>query len=329
MHRIFPIVLLFIGCVLLWFLYLNRSSSKIQEATIVIAGVVIAALFFVTKSENFEKTISSVYFVDLANKDFLSFHREPVLMHHYLQEGVILGQYFDRCKQLKKNSIFNFPEDHRPILDMQAISILQQLGTFYSGGWYIESSQTELPSYTKGSWGVIDEKDAVRDTKKYSKEDLPKSLRQNMFFDDLRVFLGLNVPNGTQISYEYDDKKGNYVEYRFYKRFSFDVKIKVHFSGYIVGLGTIGQYVGLVPPEMTAVDLRDENIKKYGTYDLIIKCSAEFSRLRAWDPSVVRYKKWAQHLFDSLYNRFDWSVQAKKIKEYEERVSRQKIIQKL
>jgi len=329
MHRIFPLVLLIIGCVMLWFLYLNRSSSRIQEATIITAGVIIAALFFVTKSESFEKTISSVYFVNLEKKDFLFFKTTPILMHHYLQESVILGSYIDRCKRIKEDSTFNFPEDHKPILDMQAISILSQLGTIYSNGWYIESSQTELPSYTRSSWSLIDEKDVKRDTKKYTKDKLPQSIKQNMFFDDLVVFLGLSVPKGTRVSYSYDKEKGNWIEYRFYKIFSFDIRIKIYTSGYIVGLGSVGQYVGLIPPEATAIDLRQPDIKKYGTYDLLIKCKGKFSRLRSWDPSIVRYKTWANHMFDSLYDKFDWSIQSMKIRNHEEKVAHQKIIQNM
>ncbi|MBU3943045.1 hypothetical protein KKA24_03615 [Patescibacteria group bacterium] len=319
MQKVVPLILLLFGFGLLWILYLNRSSSRIQEATIITAGVIIAALLFVTKAEYFEQSVSSVYFVDLKQKDFVLFGNVPILMRYYMEDSIILTKYKERQEKLKKDTHFNFPADHKAVLDMQAIAILEYLGSYYQSGWYVTSSQSELPSCTWGSWGPVNDPAAKKDATQYTKDILPASLEQNIFYDDLALFRHLTLPKGTKIEYSSDGDRS--VEYRFYKKFSFDIRLKILFFSYIVGLGNTAQYIGLVDPE-------DFYSKDYGNFHLLIKCEAKFSRLRSWDPSVVRYKKWTKDLFDKLYDKFDWSVQSSKVKDYEERKAHQKIIQK-
>lgn len=341
MSKIVPIALLIFGCFLLWLLYINRSSTKIQEATIIIVGVIIGALFYVTKEETLEKAITSVYFIehkeldfnDNKNEDkkikvkdgFMFFSDKPGLGQYYRLQSGVFGNYLRRLSDSKTDVIFNMPQEVKPLLDIQAIAVLGHLSMFYGHIWHVTGTQKEIPSGTMGEYHPIEMENVKNDILKYDKNNLPGSLKQNMFFNDLNIFRALALPKGTKIYYSTDN---NSAEYRFYKRFFFDIRIKINYQSYTVGLGQAAYFLGLDTEEKKFNELYFWG-SDYGNFTLVTNCNATFNRWTAWNPSSVRYKNWTNNLFNDLYNTFDWSICHKRMKEHQESLANQKIINKL
>ena len=96
------------GCFLLFLLYENRSSPRIQEATVVVAIVTIGALFFVARGGLLQKSIYSAYFISKKDQVPLFFADTPVLGQHYLFQGVIFSHYQKRLADQKKKTSFDF-----------------------------------------------------------------------------------------------------------------------------------------------------------------------------------------------------------------------------
>ncbi|MDP1854259.1 MAG: hypothetical protein Q8L26_08685 [Candidatus Omnitrophota bacterium] len=342
MSKIMPICLLVLGYFLLWLLYINRSSTKIQEATIIIAGVIIGALFYVTKEETLERAITSVYFIEHKESDFndnknnedkkirvkdgfLFFPDKPGLGQYYRLQSGVFGNYLRRSLDSKTDVIFNMPQEVKPLLDIQAIAILGHLSMFYGHIWHVTGTQKEVPSGTMGEYHLIEIENVKNDISRYEKDKLPISLKQNMFFNDLNIFRALAMPKGTKIYYS---TYNNSAEYRFYKRFFFDIRIKINYQSYTVGLGQVAYFLGLNTEEKDFNELYFWG-NDYGNLALVTNCKATFSRWTAWNPSSVRYKNWANNLFNDLYNTFDWSICYARMKEYQQSSANQKIINKL
>jgi len=321
-----PLILLLAGWALLWVLYQNRSASKIQEATVVIAGIIIGALLIITKSEPIKKTITPVYFLSTKEKKLLFFDA-PALMSHYLQTGVIYGNYVRRKTDAKQDATFDIPKEHKPVLDLQVIAVLNHFSNYYGRTWYVERESKELPGSRMGLSSPKEES-ICEDVQLIDKNALPESLKQTIFFEDWQPLTTFAVPKGTGISYTdtQNEKDGRFCELRLYKPLNFDISIRVAFSSYMIGLGSVGQYLGLIDPEERLTRGDDPNVRDYGHVALRVTCKATFSRLRGWHPSVVRYKAWAANLFDDLYQTFDWSVVQEDMRRYQETLAHQKII---
>lgn len=326
MSKAIPILLFLGGCFLLWLLYLNRSSSKIQEAIVIIAIVIIGALFFVTKGESLQETIHSAYFINNKRQTPVFFSLAPGLGQHYQFQNVIFNNYQKRLSNQEKKISFNFPLNSKPIVDLQAIAILNHLFMFYSNYWYVERVSKEIPGGRMGTSRPREIGSVGNDLVKYDKNSLPNSLKQNMFFDDLIGPTTLALPGNTKVYYASREGDHPFCELRFYKRFSFDIRIKIHYSLYMLGMGSVGNYVLLTNEDKF---IKANELKDYGTIVLITTCEAKFSRIMAWNPSVVRYKEWAKNLFDDLYNTFDWSICQREIMNYQQALLTQEIINKL
>lgn len=65
MTSVFPIMRLALGWGALWLHYLNRSSSKMHEPTVVLAVTILGALAIILKGETIEKSIQAVYFLNI------------------------------------------------------------------------------------------------------------------------------------------------------------------------------------------------------------------------------------------------------------------------
>ncbi|GEM_PF-3552257 len=319
-----PLLLLVAGWVLLWVLYQNRSASKIQEATVIIAGIIIGALVVITKSEPIKKTITPVYFLSTKEKKLLFFDA-PVLTSHYLQMGIIYNNYVRRKTDAKQDTSFDIPKEHKPILDLQVVAILNHLSQFYGRTWYVERESKELPGSRMGLSSPKEE-NVNEDVQLVDKNALPASLKQTIFFEDWQPLTTFAVPKGTRIFYSEDEKDHRFCELRLYKPLSFDISVRVAFSSYMIGLGNVGHHLGLTDPEERFTRGDDPNVRDYGHLALRVTCKAKFNRFRGWHPSVVRYKEWAANLFDDLYQTFDWSVVQEDMRRYQETLAHQKII---
>lgn len=327
MPKAMSIVLLVVIGFLLFLLYQNRSLPRIQEATAVIAVVAIGALLVVARGGSLQKSIYSAYFISKKDQVPLFFADTPVLIHHYLFQGAIFSHYQKRLADQKKKTSFDFSSDYNPLIDLQTIAILDHLLKFYRNTWYVKREMKEVASVTMFRGLTIE--DVGNDLVKYGKEELPNSLKQNIFFDDLGGSTALALPKGTKIYYtvnkEYPSR-----EFRFHKRLSFDITIKIRYFGGSIGLGSVGDFIGLTNIiEDKYINTSDPNVSNYETICLLIICKAKFSKVRAWNPSVVKYKEWAQNLFDDLYNTFDWSVCEAQMRRHQQTLANQKIIKKL
>jgi len=322
-------ILWIIGCVLLFLLFLNRSSSRIHEATAVVAIVIVGALAFVMKGETIKRTIASSYFVDLKEDRPVFFEDMTVLMYHYLDQNIIFNKYAKNlAEQGNKVSI-----NQDTFVDLQAIVVLN---TLYRCSWSTRRVSTEtLSGGTMTSFQPIEEEEVKKDVVEFNKNSLPESLKQNRFYDyfESTVPKVLKLPKGTKFYYS----SGKYREFRFIKPLipllpmysQFDIKIKIRFDRYARGLSIIGMYKGVMDAYYDHARATRKDIEasmNYGDYLLLIECEARFPSLLAWNPQVVRYKKWVNDLFDELYNSFDDTVCRNKIREYQIDLASREII---
>ena len=93
-------------------------------------------------------------------------------------------------------------------------------------------------------------------------------------------------------------------------------------------LGKVANYVGITKPTNIWNVNWDER-DKYGTAIVTINCNAEFPFYKPGNPEVLRYRKWIQNLFDNMYEEIDWSICNNKMKEYNEELAHQVIINDL
>jgi len=328
MSKVIPVIFFLGGCLLLWILYLNRSSSRIHETTAVIAIVIIGAIFFVTKEEPIQKKIHVAYFISNKDKIPLFFPNARILGQRYRNENVIFTNHLKRLSDGNMKVSFDFPSDFGPLIDLHAIAVLEYLFMNYHRYWYVEKDSVELPFGDFAEIRPVEIADVRKDLTICSRDSLPTLLRQNRFFDDSFGFSDIALPKGTKMLFTSHEGDHQFREYRFYKRFSFDIKIKMRFSSYTIGLGNVGDYVGLTDPQKEVYDTADENVNNYGQVILITECQAKFNRLMTYNPKVVRYRKWAENLFDGLHDSFDWSVCRNKMRDYQQDLSNQLIINK-
>ena len=329
MSRTIPIIFFLAGCFLLWLLYLNRSSSRIHEATAVVAIVIIGALAFVMKGETIKKTIATSYFADLEKNRPVFFEDMTVLMYHYSRQNIIFNEYSKSLIEQGKEVSVN----RDTFVDLQTIAVLN---TLYKGSYSTRRERIEtLSGGTMTNFQAIDEEEVKKDVVEFNKNSLPESLKQNRFYDYFEPIVPgvLKLPKGTKVCYS----NGEHKEFRLRKPLlsflpissQFDIKIKIRFNRYARGLSIVGMYKGVMDARYDFARATRKDIEasmNYGNYLLLIECEAKFHSLLAWNPQVVRYKKWVTDLFDELYYSFDDTVTRNKIREHQIDLASREII---
>ena len=329
MTRIFTIILLFICFILLFLLFLNRGSSKIQEAIVVVTTVIIGASLYVCKPYQLEKNITSVFFVDQKERSdnkILFFSEVPILNRFYIDDEFIYENYINKSTKDKVTVKFDFHNDHSPIIELQNIAILERLFELYNKSWYAKREITLLPGGKQIISGPKIATDSQKDITKYSIDDLAISMKSNRFFREPMIYKNLIVPKNTKITFREVGSKKNRYEFGFKKNFFFDIKIMVFFSGGMIGLGELGDFIGVTNPDRLYTDTGDKNVKNYFTYNLKIICQAKFNGITAGNPNTSKYKEWANDMFDNLYQTFDWTVCRDAILNYQKNKAIQKIL---
>lgn len=310
------LILLFFICFLLFVLWVNREHSKIQETvTIVIitlTATIIAVLFFSETSRIYKKEISTVYFLSNEGNRLLFFNK-PILTHFYLDQGILYNDFEKNTKQIKDAKII---DEHALFCDLQAAAIMNFLFKWYHHNWFIKTKWKEFPGFKSGGSEILG--DIQKDIAKYKKDNLKIEFSGNRFFDYVFMMDQFVLPKGTKIKYQPYTDSNKYCQIELYKPLSFDIKIKIYFTSYVVGLGNITRFVGISA---------DDYDKDYGTVIITTNCNAEFPKFRSGDPLILRYKKWAESIFDDLYNTFDWQVCNTSIKNYMEMTAYQAIIE--
>ena len=328
MSKAILLILLFTGWfLLLLLLYWNRSSPRILEAATVIAIAILGALIFVTKGESITKNIRSVYFINNKEHTLMFFDSIPVLGQHFLCQRVIFDSYQKRLSKQKEHAPLDFISNHKPLIDLQARTILYHLSTWYSQLWNLVREDIESVVGKGKTFQYFKKEDVGNDIIIYNRKSLPHSLKKNMFYEEIiHVPINIALPKGTKFYYTSKEGKNAFCEYRFHKPLSFDIRIKINFSAYTIGLGRIGDYLGVTNIEAPCTNMDDENVKNYGHFILHISCKAEFSRIRAWNPTVIKYKEWVSNIFEDLYTTYDWSLCINELKDYRKDVAIQRII---
>ncbi len=321
MANILSIILLILGCVALWLLYLNRSSSRIHEATVILAVTILGALLIILKGETIEKRIHSVYFVDSQENKLSSFDIH-VLDQYERYRKMIYSMYKEEMGKNNKPISFDFNKTYQSVVDLQIMEILHHLCSYYSNQWYAERLTKRLPGITLFAGKEIGPDSDRNDIAIVPLTGLPASIQLAPFFSAKLGFESIALPKGTTV--EYTRNSGNKpCELRFSKPLHFDIRIKIHPASGGPFLGEIGHYAGLTSFEDKVVypDLLRGNRSAVVRID----CIAKFSMWMQWNPDVIRYKAWTRRLFDDLYETFDWSPVDKEMTEYQRNLAVEKI----
>ena len=318
MAKIFTISFLIICLALLFLLYVNRNSPKIQETIIIITAVIVSACLYVTKPYEIEKSITTLYFVDQKDKEnnqIKFFNDEAIIGGFFRDQAFIYYNFIEKLKGQKKDIHFDFHNDPKPLVDLQTIAILEHLLQHYHASWYVEREVLDLPGWVSETRRPRKASEIKKDVKKYSLSDLPVQLKTNRFYREPFDFMGLSVPKNTSFDFSVTSPKETSCEFILRKRYFFNIRIKISYSGGGIGLGKIGHYIGLTKPE-EPYSTSDPDFANYFTYILKIRCNAKFHRVTAGNPSTPKYKEWINYMFENLYQKFDWSVCDKAISEH-------------
>jgi hypothetical protein len=321
MANILPIIFLILGCLALWLLYLNRSSTKIHEATVILAVTILGALAIVLKGEPIKKTIHSVYFVN-AQENRLSFFDLPVLNNHEMFRRMIFSTYKEEMERNNKPISFDFNKTYQSIVDLQAIEILHHLCLYYGNQWYTDRFTKTLPGLILFGGKQIEPDTNKDDIVIIPLTNLPKSIQEAPFFSAKLGLETIGLPKGTTVEYT-RNPNNNVCELRLSKPLHFDIRIKMYLNAGTLGLGEVGHYAGLTSFEDKVVD--SKAVGSNYTAVVRIDCIAKFGFWMKWNPDVIRYKTWSQKLFDDLYETFDWSPVGRQMTEYQRNLAVEKI----
>ncbi len=315
-------ILLFFALILLALFYVNRGAPKILEATIVIVITMIGALSFVTKNDPLDKTITPIYFVNIKEKKVVFFRDKPVLAQYYLDQDILFS------RKLSMMNRGDFIDGQKTIVQMHAIAILDYLSKNYGDRWDVKRENINVPGGGLVTFYPREPGNDGRDIQKYTKDMFPESIKQNVFFDDLHQAAKLALPKRTKFEYREGDANQPSMEIRFYKEWAFDIRIGVVGILSTVGLGDVGKYIGLTNPEEGFLFLKPDNpiSQTYKNIILLVKCRADFYRFTSGRPDVIRYKEWAETMFNDLYETFDRRVLEDKLRSHQQTLGAYKII---
>ena len=298
------------------FLWINRGHTKIQETVIFVTVTLIAAiigvLFFSTTSSLHTKDISTIYFI--SNKDKTPvFFSPPVLTHYHLTQNLLYSEFMrDDTDKSKSKTIV---DNDTFFCQLHSASIFNHLFQHYSHSWFIERIAEKFPGFTEIRGRNLG--DSKKDLVIYKKDDLQSQFASNEFCKYVGGIGQVALPKWTRIKYLPYSGDHKYCQIELYKPLCFDVKITIRFSSYSVGLGNITHYVGVS---------EDEYDRTYGTVVINTRCEASFNKLVLGNPTIFKYRKWIESLFNDLYHNFDWKVCYTDIKDYMETTAHQTII---
>ncbi len=270
-----------------------------------------------------------MYFIDQKKKgdnQILFFESEPILTRFYMYSGLIYNHYIEKSKEHKPVSKFDFNNDVSPLVELQTIAVFEHLLSLYHSNWQIRREVIDLPGARRVVSGPKIDNESKKDITKYSIDNFPSLRKSNRFYRTPLMFNNLAVPKNTKITFQEAGSKKTSYELAFKKTFFFDVSIKVSYSGSMIGLGKIGDFIGITSPERAYTDTSDPNVRDYSTYYLTIRCKAKFNRITAGNPSTSKYKEWSNDMFNNLYQEFDWTVCQDSILNYQKNKAIQKIL---
>jgi hypothetical protein len=323
-------VLVFIGA-LFFLIYTNRAHQNIQQIVIALIGLIATVLgvfLFGDKIQAIKKTISVVSFVSIEQKKPV-FPIAPVLNEYFMHQGTIWSDFERDHPDLASEAMKKLPQstdDLNILTEIHAIAIMQYLGRSYHSDWDILEIAHVLPGFAsyRGQGLNTNPKDKTT----YDSAELVEIFKSNIFNESLKNISQLTLPKGTHIKYIQPSGELKQHQIIISKKYSFVITIQLYFSTYSAGLGKVANYVGVTKPT-NVWNVNWEERDKYGTAVVTIKCTAKFPFYKSGNPEVQRYQKWIQNLFENMYEEFDWSICNNKMKEYNEELAHQVIINDL
>ena len=299
-------------------LFLNRGNTKLQETFLLVVTTLIVAIggvyIFSDTPTTIERKISTIYF--LSNQDDKPlFFTEPILTHYYLSQGVLYGQYAKEYTKNNRGTALKIVDNGVFFCNLHSATLLQRLMESRPYNWFVRRVKENFPGSARIGAEPIGE--VKNDVVIYKKGALEGSFIKNPFYKYVYGIEQFALPKGTKVVYEPYTDDHKYCQIEFIKPLYFDVKIKVLFSSYLVGLGNITYLVNI------SNDPYDRN---YGTVEIDTICTAQFDKLLLGNPNIIKYKEWATNLFDDFYNSFSWQVCYDDIKDYMEFTADQTII---
>lgn len=245
----------------------------------------------------------------------------PVLNMRYMNIEIL---YSELLKKKNQEEIkFDFLNDPKPIVDLVSFAIFQDLRKHFSNSWSITKRITKGPTGRTEQWGPKNDRKTKKDIKTILNENLPMSLKKNIFYTEASLSNKITLPKRTEFKYEVKERLCKFI---MKKPFYFNLVISVKYDGATIGLGRVGDYIGVTDFERKYTDVRDPNVRKYRTHMLEINCNAKFYKWTAGNPKTEQYKEWVKFMFDRISDQLDWEKIDKEIKENKQQKAMHKII---
>ncbi len=234
-------------CALVWFIYLNRAHTKIQEALIIaftgILAVVLGIILLSKENTKIEKNISTVTFLSIEQKKPV-FFTAPILIDYFMQQGVIWSEFEKSQPDEAKKLVGDFPTGEgnlRMLQDFQAIVLMNYLKQSFIYEWDMLHTKKVLPGFmTKTGRNLNTDS---KDKKAIKTKQLVQIFEQNKFCKSLQIGPQITLPKDTKIKYIPSSKENRTTQILISKRFAFEIKITFFQSSYSAGLGAVANYI--------------------------------------------------------------------------------------
>lgn len=299
-------ILIFIVAVCLAILIINIELERAQQAlAIVIAAAVAVTIFVFLKSETIDISFPCDFFFDKETSSPLFF--TDIFAYRRRNLGATIWSKFTERKdwreELKKLGD-GITQQKAIARNLFEAILLEKMSSLYYHHWNIKAhSWRTAVSY---SGRISPETDNMSNVKIYTKSELQKIFRDNIFINDI-LFLTdkLVLPKGTKLIVERDNK--NMTTLVQFKHKIFEVSIE--FSGnfhYSVGLGSLGGVLKISPEEAQ---------KRYASLETDIIFKAKFNRWFSGSSKMKQYMRWIKQMFKILRDDFDGELLWKEIQD--------------
>ncbi len=310
------IVFIVIGLYFVW-VSQNWKNPKLMEVLPILVGVLITITWsIISVPQTIKGNFTHQYFTDFDGKQSLNFMRHPVLRN-------IFRIHTDISGYIEKDQVdFNLKSNEESV-EFLSFVILSSIAETFASKWYYKE-------------------DTPDDIELIELDRLPVSIINSKYYHNLKhssPFKKIALPQNTKIEfYPPSSFSGSFApraeihlkKNTFFNLFKdFHIKISIYYSRGTIGLNEIGRYVGVVSPGKRAIDLNDDEIRKYWSTQLDVTYEASFGRFRPWSKEVLIYKKWIKEYFEGIKDSFDWVIQDQKIRDYLQVTSYEKIIHQM
>jgi len=275
-------------------LYWNRTLPRIQEYIITIIALITIAIITVLKPETIKETFSTIYLTKTDTNMILwespyNPNRKGPL---YLADAAeAIEAYIERKTKEGESEgnirkeIFN---DTYSFIYLTEFLVIEELFKFFHWGWIPKRQVKSIPLVGITYWQFLStNKDTV-----YKKRNLPKSLKNNLFFTNISEEFSLHLPPGTKINHIPIPEKGFPFSIITFKNKYCTLKIQVG--------DVVSPYFRLSKPLKEYFCIPDSDESKYKMLIINTYIEAKFSRWRIGSPNMENYRKWIKAIITIL-----------------------------